>query len=371
MKTRMCLTLVFCIAIAAFTLRPVSAIEKRLEIGSPAPPLNIEHWIQDGNGFFKPVTEFHQGKVYVVEFWATWCGPCIASMPHLAELQNKYRGRGVQIVSVSDETVDEVRDLLGQQNPQLGKTFSEITSAYSLTTDPDGSVHRDYMEASGQQGIPTAFLVGKSGQIEWIGHPHDLEEPLEAVVTDSWDREAFKQEMLSQQHFQTMVQKLSRLAGAGKFEEALKLAEQELAKTKSEKIREEWSSIRYSLKLSTGQLDSDVLGYFRKKFAELKGDPTGITGYGYSMYNLIQQGAKVGPLAGELAGAIEAELDDATDEMKPVMYNTIALLCEVDGNLDAAIKAQQAAIDAANDRQKTRLKPFLEELKAKAAGETK
>ena len=68
-----------------------------------APALDIEHWIQDGNGFFKPVKKFEAGKVYVIEFWATWCGPCIASMPHLAELQNKYRGRDVQVISVSDE----------------------------------------------------------------------------------------------------------------------------------------------------------------------------------------------------------------------------------------------------------------------------
>ena len=63
--------------------------DELLTIGSDAPAIDVEHWVQDGKGKFKPVTEFAKGKVYVVEFWATWCGPCIMSMPHLVELQNK------------------------------------------------------------------------------------------------------------------------------------------------------------------------------------------------------------------------------------------------------------------------------------------
>ena len=222
MKTRLLLTPVLCWALCAWTLQSPTASAKELGIGSPAPPLDIEHWIQDGNGFFSPVKKFEAGKVYVVEFWATWCGPCIMSMPHLAALQDKYRGRDVQIISVSDESTDEVKDLLAKDNEQVGKTFAEITSAYSLTTDPDRSVHDDYMEASNQQGIPTSFIVGKSGLIEWIGHPMELDEPLEAVVTDSWDREKFKEELKVQQEFEKNMERISMLAGAGKFAEALK-----------------------------------------------------------------------------------------------------------------------------------------------------
>ena len=135
---RIALILVCCAAVAAISLRPAEA-EPSLTIGSKAPSLDIEHWVQDGNGAFKHVSDFEKGKVYVVEFWATWCGPCIMSMPHLAELQTKFRDKDVQIISVSDESLDEVEALLKQQNQQVGKSFAEITSAYTLTTDPDGS----------------------------------------------------------------------------------------------------------------------------------------------------------------------------------------------------------------------------------------
>ncbi len=368
MKNRFFLTLVFCVAVVALTLRPVSAVEQELEIGSKAPPLDIEYWIQDGNGFFKPVTEFSDGKVYVVEFWATWCGPCIASMPHLAELQKKYRGRGVQIISVSDETPDEVNDLLGKENEQVGKTFAEITSAYSLTTDPDRSVSKAYMEASGQQGIPTSFIVGKTGQIEWIGHPMELEEPLEAVVTDSWDRAKFKADLDLEKEFQRNVEKMSELAGAGKFAEALALADEQFAKATDEKVREQWKSIRYSLKLFIGPPDAEVLAHYRKQLAELKGDANSVGRFGFQFYGMTQQGAKLGALADDLVAAIEAEVEGAEEALKPLLHNTVALLNDAAGKTDAAIKAQQAAIDAATDRQKTRLQPYLEELQKKAGG---
>lgn len=213
-----------------------------LTIGSKAPPLDIEHWISNGNGKFKPVTKFAPGRVYVVEFWATWCGPCIASMPHLAGMQAKYASKGVQIISISDEDVETVQAFLqtpvrssqpdadakdGEKNAKADQTpkqtYAQLTSAYCLTTDPDASVSVDYMEAAAQNGIPTSFIVGKTGQVEWIGHPMSLDEPLEQIVADKWDRAAYLVKFRKEQEHDSLMSKLGAKMRKGDTKGALQI----------------------------------------------------------------------------------------------------------------------------------------------------
>ena len=375
MRLRFFLTLTLCVVVCALTFQPRSVPAAELGIGSKAPALDIEHWVQDGNGFFKPVTKFARGKVYVVEFWATWCGPCIQSMPHLAELQNKYRGRGVQIVSISDETLDEVKALMLQQYDESGKTFQQVTSAYSLTTDPDGSNHVAYMEAANQTGIPTAFIVGKTGLIEWIGSPFDMDEPLEEVVTDSWDRESYKARLIAEEkakrEFEESMERIAMLAGAERFDEAFTMLDERMKSSVSDDTKMAYAAVKNSLKLRAGRLDDEVIAFYRSEMKKMKGDAFSLGRFGFSMYGQIQQGYKIGPLANDSIVAITAEIEAADDDIKPLLHNTVALLQQATGKIDAAIKSQQAAIDASKDeRQKGRLRPFLEELK-KAQAEKK
>ena len=86
--------------------------EDDLTIGSKAPSIDVAHWVSNGNGKFPVVREFEKGKVYVIEFWATWCDPCIASMPHISQLQDEFAERGVQIISVSEEDLPTVEEFL-------------------------------------------------------------------------------------------------------------------------------------------------------------------------------------------------------------------------------------------------------------------
>lgn len=76
------------------------------------------------------VVHFQKGNVYVVEFWATWCQPCIAGMPHLSRLQEKYAKDGVFIISVTNESADVVDKFLSARHVATDKTYREITSNY-------------------------------------------------------------------------------------------------------------------------------------------------------------------------------------------------------------------------------------------------
>jgi thiol-disulfide isomerase/thioredoxin len=357
----------------------VEAPAETLAVGSPAPKLDIEHWIQDGNGFFKAVTDFKKGNVYVVEFWATWCGPCISSMPHLAELQNKYRGENVQIISVSDEPLETVEEFLKREadGKDGGKTtFAEITSAYSLTTDPDQSTYEAYMVAAQQRGIPTAFLIGKDGVIEWIGHPMEMDEPLASVVSGSWDRvayaKAYAERQAAQEAFATTLQKASQLANAGKFAEAAEVVETELAKELPDQIRMQLTGIKYEIKLMGGIIDEEMLTVIRERIASSQGDLRAMVGIGSILYQITKDPKKdhpeVLPLIDESIASIKKELETAEDGAKAMLLDTLAHLQEGKGDLDAAIETQQSAIESADPRLKDRLTRYLDQLnEAKAA----
>jgi thiol-disulfide isomerase/thioredoxin len=358
--------------VLALESEPKQAEEAELlSIGSAAPELDVEHWVQNGNGFFKPVTKFEPGKVYVVEFWATWCGPCISSMPHLAELQNKLRGENVQIVSISDETLEEVTEFLKRKTTNAAgeeTTFAEITAPYCLTTDPDRSAHEGYMAAAKQSGIPTAFIVGKDGKVEWIGHPMEMDEPLNQVIADSWNRNEFAELFVAKQSFTQTVQRLSQLAQRGRFPEAIEMIDGELAKKLPPEIAAQLSNFRLQIKMMGGMIDEDVVASFNERLKSAQGDAVGVARIAYSLLQAGQNpAAKEQPgLKSLMVSAIESlskEVETADAEIQPLVLDTIAHLYESTGDLDAAIKAQEAGIERANPATKERLSAYLEQLK--------
>lgn len=156
-----------------------------LSAGDSAPELTIGDWVKG-----EPVRKFEKGKVYVIEFWATWCGPCIASMPHLSELQHKFREDGLTIIGITSpdpgNTLELVRKMVEEKGEGMG---------YTVAWDPDRKTSEDWMRAAGQNGIPTSFLVDKEGRIAYIGHPIFLDLPLERVLKGTWDIEAGNREI--------------------------------------------------------------------------------------------------------------------------------------------------------------------------------
>lgn len=191
-----CLSLLLILTAAA----PVSAEDGLLTVGARAPRIDIAHWVKG-----EECHGFEPDKVYVLEFWATWCGPCVASMPHLSELQETYADRNVAVIGVSDEPLQKVVEFLFRTNKADDKVQNDRI-LYALTCDPDRSAYDDYMKAAAQISIPTAFLIGKQGRIEWIGQPQDLDEPLKAVVAGTWDRAKFKAEFAEKQAKQRKIQ---------------------------------------------------------------------------------------------------------------------------------------------------------------------
>jgi thiol-disulfide isomerase/thioredoxin len=96
---------------------------KALKVGDKAPQLTVSKWMQG-----KAVSAFTPGKTYVVEFWATWCGPCIIMMPHLGELQAEFKDKGLTVIGYTTKdpmnTEQKVADFVAKRGPKLGYTFA-------------------------------------------------------------------------------------------------------------------------------------------------------------------------------------------------------------------------------------------------------
>mgnify|MGYP001807284779 CR=1 FL=1 len=148
----------------------------RLVVGSEAPGLAIEDWVKGD-----PVT-IEKDKVYLVEFWATWCGPCKKSIPHLTELQESFGDDGLVVIGVSiDDELETVEKFVKSQGRKMD---------YTVAFDNRGRTERAWMGRAKMKGIPCSFLVDGQGKLQFIGHPQDedLEETIELVLDGRYNK---------------------------------------------------------------------------------------------------------------------------------------------------------------------------------------
>jgi uncharacterized protein (TIGR03435 family) len=117
--------------------------------GAPAPELGLEKLLQAPEGT-KTDWASLRGKVIVLEFWATWCAPCIAAMPHLNDLAEKLKDRPLQFIAITDESEPFVVPFLQRR---------VIKGWVGLDED------RSVFDAYGVQGIPRTIVVDRDGKI--------------------------------------------------------------------------------------------------------------------------------------------------------------------------------------------------------------
>ena len=136
-----------------------------LKVGDPAPAARPATMLQG-----EAVKDFKKGEVYVFECWASWCGPCIAAIPHLDELHRKMGKKGIVITGVN--VWESERDAASAQRAKDFLKAQGEKMSYRVALGGKAFI-KDWLEAAGVNGIPHAFVVA-DGKIAWTGHPAQL-----------------------------------------------------------------------------------------------------------------------------------------------------------------------------------------------------
>jgi thiol-disulfide isomerase/thioredoxin len=162
---------------------PLATAEPTLKVGDRAPALVMAKWVQG-----EPVKEFEKGTAYLVEFWATWCGPCRASIPHLNEIHHKFKDKGLVVIGQNCWERDE--KLVAPFVANMGDKMTYRVALDDKEGSQMGKMAETWMQAAGRNGIPSAFLVDTKGVVAWIGHPMQLQDSLiEDVLAGKYDVE--------------------------------------------------------------------------------------------------------------------------------------------------------------------------------------
>lgn len=184
-------------------------------IGSLPPELGSDSTFNtpDGKGVALPALK---GSVVLIDFWATWCGPCVAAIPHVQKLHDEYKDKGLVVIGHTDGSS---RDL-----PTFIKS-KQIT--YII------SVGKDIGTGWGVSGIPHVFLVDAEGKVAWSGHPGSLDDALVAKLVKSAKPPGPPAPRFEKAAAAPKVAKAEAAASAGKVGAAIKDLEK-LAESKKE-----------------------------------------------------------------------------------------------------------------------------------------
>lgn len=134
---------------------PFSKIAAQEKVGSPASKIHITDWIK---GPQKGINL--DGNFVVLDFWATWCAPCLAAVPHMNELQERFKkNKNLVFISISDENVYRIK-----------KTLKNFHFDSYVVTDTSGTTQKLF----GISRIPITYLIDDKGIIQWAGNPQNL-----------------------------------------------------------------------------------------------------------------------------------------------------------------------------------------------------
>ncbi|MBO8152986.1 MAG: TlpA family protein disulfide reductase [Candidatus Marinimicrobia bacterium] len=140
------------------------SLKKLNLIGTTAPPLEAKYWLNS------PALNVNKlrGKILIIDFFAPWCGPCRAVIPHLVKLHDKYKTKDIIIIGYTrlyGTYRDDIRKVENVSPDEEVKLIDEFLKRFKIKYPVAVATDKTVFEAYGVRGIPTIFIIDKDGKI--------------------------------------------------------------------------------------------------------------------------------------------------------------------------------------------------------------
>jgi thiol-disulfide isomerase/thioredoxin len=342
------------LALAAGTFM-AQAAEPTLKAGDPAPKLQTGKFVQGD-----AVTGFNKGTAYVVEFWATWCGPCRQSIPHLNEKYLKYKDKG--LVVIGQDCWEDDDTLVAPFVKKMGDKMSYRVALDDKSDGTKGKMAETWMAAAGQNGIPTAFLIDTNGVIAWIGHPMELkEEVIDQVLAGKFDIQKAASDAEDAKKNQAQIQKLAmamQMAMQAKDWDTASAKLDEIAKLVPADEQDNLATMRFGIAI--GKKDYPGAYKLAQQLSDAHKDDA-------QLQNALAWEIVADPTIEQrdltLAHTFATRANTASEGKEPAVLDTLARVLFMQGKQDEAIATETKALNLAEENQKAGYQTTLDSYK--------
>lgn len=328
------------LAIAAMLCAIVSTplAAQSLGLGDPAPRLEVKEFVKG-----EPVEGLEKGKIHVVEFWATWCGPCRTSIPHVSDLQKKYP----DVVFIGVSVFEEDQGLVKPFVKEMGEKMAYRVAVDQIPAGGEGNEGKmavGWMKAAGEGGIPAAFVINREGKVAWIGHPMSMDKPLEQIVSGTYDLQAAvkerKESGKAEAALAELQQKLGRAMRDGDTKTAVKTLDEAFENTPG--LEKMLGMLKFTLLVKSGATE-DALTYGEKVHAQVKDDSNGLNNLAWTIVD-PDNGKKAPAALVKLALKAATRADELDEGKNPAVADTLAKALFDSGDAVKAYEAQKRAM---------------------------